>query len=235
MLAAHHTSLAVHGNDGLVVRIGDLKSPVTQRLLTRSSHIELGASHHFVSLVSAWLGSRGKGTQESSLLPAKTLLPLFPTFLRRAERLLTTTHYAYGAGHPQLVFAFGDDTWDGNPPRTFDLDKDRISIGSSPESDLVIEGAEPFHAEIRHLENDEYVLFPVAKVGTGIDPKYTVAEWAQGGVILRTGARIQIGGCKMAFFRKEYADHGRPFAGRSGGEWSHQRPQLPRKIYSQEE
>ena len=32
----------------------------------------------------------------------------------------------------------------------------------------------------------------------------------------------------MSFYREEYADHGRPYGGRVGGEIGHQRPQPPR-------
>lgn len=44
--------------------------------------------------------------------------------------------------------------------------------------------------------------------------------------VLRTGARVQMGQWSMAFFREEFADHGRPFGGRSGGELAYQRPQF---------
>jgi hypothetical protein len=32
----------------------------------------------------------------------------------------------------------------------------------------------------------------------------------------------------MSFYREEYADHGRPYGGRLGGEIGHQRQQPPR-------
>ena len=33
----------------------------------------------------------------------------------------------------------------------------------------------------------------------------------------------------MSFYREEYADHGRPYGGRAGGEIGHQRPQPARR------
>jgi hypothetical protein len=115
-----------------------------------------------------------------------------------------------------------------------DLTKKVTTIGSAQESDLVLPGARLTHAEIRHTPEDEYVLFAHGPVHTGIDPTHTTAKGAEGGVLLRSGAKIGIGNWRLAFFREEYADHGRPFGGRSGGEWSHQRPQPPRKIHPED-
>ena len=39
-----------------------------------------------------------------------------------------------------------------------------------------------------------------------------------------------MGPWRMAFFREEYADHGRPFGGRLGGEFSVQKPQPTRST-----
>ena len=46
--------------------------------------------------------------------------------------------------------------------------------------------------------------------------------------ILRTGCGIDLGEWHLSFFREEYADHGRPYGGRIGGEFGHQRPQPSR-------
>ena len=35
-----------------------------------------------------------------------------------------------------------------------------------------------------------------------------------------------MGSWRLAYFREEFADHGRPFGGRSGGEFAYQRPQV---------
>ncbi|HSP75244.1 MAG TPA: hypothetical protein VLO31_03400, partial [Cryobacterium sp.] len=50
------------------------------------------------------------------------------------------------------------------------------------------------------------------------------------GQILRTGARIEMGPWRLAFFREEYADHGRPYGGRVGGEFAVQKPQPSRRA-----
>jgi hypothetical protein len=47
---------------------------------------------------------------------------------------------------------------------------------------------------------------------------------------LRTGALITLGPWRLAFFREEFADHGRPFGGRMGGEFAVQRPQPARRT-----
>ncbi|MFY9679907.1 MAG: FHA domain-containing protein, partial [Glutamicibacter protophormiae] len=44
--------------------------------------------------------------------------------------------------------------------------------------------------------------------------------------VLRSGARIELGGWRLVFYREEYADHGRPYGGRNGGELAYQRPQV---------
>jgi hypothetical protein len=50
------------------------------------------------------------------------------------------------------------------------------------------------------------------------------------GRILRTGALITLGSWRLAFFREEFADHGRPFGGRDGRKFPVQRQQLERRT-----
>ncbi len=232
VLDSHDTTISFEGPQGRIVRIGKLKNPIIQRLMTGTRHIEFGSSSTLVSLAKKRFSARNQGDM-GQLLPPPTLVPLLPTFNRTNRKRITTTNYAYGAGHPRLLFVIDAERWDGHPPLIFDLNKTVTTIGSSPLSDLVLSGAEPFHAEIRHVEQDEYVLYPFSPAGTGIDPVNTTASWAEGGVVLRTGARVQIAGWKMAFFREEYADHGRPYGGRAGGEWAHQRTQSARRVASE--
>ena len=47
--------------------------------------------------------------------------------------------------------------------------------------------------------------------------------------MLRTGARVDVGGQSLTFFREEYADHSRPYGGRVGGEAGRQPTQPPRR------
>ncbi|MGO1547519.1 MAG: hypothetical protein ACTHXL_09220, partial [Microbacterium gubbeenense] len=49
---------------------------------------------------------------------------------------------------------------------------------------------------------------------------------------LRTGASFTAGPWRFVFQREEFADHGRPFGGRQGGELSDQPPQRRRPDYT---
>jgi hypothetical protein len=81
------------------------------------------------------------------------------------------------------------------------------------------------HAVIERTQADEYLLTHVASAGTS-----TVAGVPAQRSLLRTGARIALGATQLTYFREEYADHGRPYGGRQGGEIGYQRPQAtPRK------
>ena len=48
---------------------------------------------------------------------------------------------------------------------------------------------------------------------------------------LRTGSRFTVGPWELVFAREEFADHGRPFGGRLGGEFSDQPLQEARPGY----
>jgi hypothetical protein len=137
----------------------------------------------------------------------------------------TTTHAGEGEGHPRLVFIIGSDEWNGDPAREFALESDITRIGSAPDTDLTLEGLDPLHAEIRRNEEDEYVLFPF---GTAQLSSEHESGGETGGHVLRTGSRVELGPWAMAFSRDEFADHGRPYGGRQGGEGAHQRRQPPR-------
>ncbi|MHA7986934.1 FHA domain-containing protein [Rathayibacter sp. CAU 1779] len=133
-----------------------------------------------------------------------------------------TTHAAWGAGEPRLLVS-------GNDRRfVFDLDSDSIRIGSAADCDLRLEGLEAVHARIRHDDNDEYLL---SVFGAGETPLLPEASDADDETILRTGARFTLGGWSFVFQREEYADHGRPYGGREGGEGDVQLPQPPRPDY----
>ena len=138
----------------------------------------------------------------------------------------TTTHAAFGAGDPKLIFVVGSDNWDGEPAREFPLTSDIIRIGSAPEMDLQLDGLDPSHAEIRHNEDDEYVLVVFGDAELSSEHESGDVE---GGHVLRTGARVELGAWAMSFSREEFADHGRPYGGRQGGEGAHQQRQAPRE------
>lgn len=213
-LARKGLSVTVAGPDGNVVSLGAVDSPATQRLVTRSPHIKLGKLGSLLPLV-----RHSRRTPKGvGLLPPFTPMPLFPTVQRKVVRRITTTHYTRGGGRPRLIFVQDAASWNGQVPREVALTDDVTTIGSSPESGLVLEGLEALHAEIRHDDQDEYVLVPHGPVSGSVA--------RSGPSVLRTGARIQMGQWCLAFFREEFADHGRPFGGRSGGEFAYERPQL---------
>jgi hypothetical protein len=138
----------------------------------------------------------------------------------------TTTHAGFGEGNPRLVFVVGSDDWDGEPAREFPLDREIVRIGSAPDTDLTLEGLDPLHAEIRHDDNDEYVVFAFGDAQLSSDHE---SGGVEGGHVLRTGSRVELGDWAMTFSRDEFADHGRPFGGRQGGEGEHQQRQAPRE------
>ena len=214
MLAGKGLSVTLSGPDGSIVSLGAVNSPASQRLVTRSPHIKLGKLGALVPIVR-------QGRRKSAavpLLPPSTPLPLLPTVRRKISRRITTTHYTRGSGRPRLIFVQDAATWTGQIPREVTLAGEKTTIGSDPGCDIILEGLEGVHAEIRHDELDEYVLVPHGTVSGSV---------AQAGPsVLRTGARIQMGQWCLAFFREEFADHGRPYGGRSGGELAYERPQF---------
>lgn len=227
-LAERGLTVSLYGPEGLIGRIGAVSAPLVQRIVTRSPNISLGSR----AVLAPLLLRRNRASAPAAVpLPPPTLFPLVPTFNRRIKRRVTTTHYAPGAGRPRLIFVIGSENWHGQMPREFDLLPTVTTIGSAPTADLRLDGLRLQHAEIRHDENDEYILYPLGPVGGTVRPGSVPG---QPGTVLRTGARIEMGPWRMAFFREEYADHGRPFGGRAGGELAYQKPQPSRRTGQRE-
>jgi hypothetical protein len=138
----------------------------------------------------------------------------------------TTTHADWGAGEPRLRISR-----DGERSE-FGLDADVVRIGSADGNELVLVDTDPVHATITHDERDEYVLVLHGEgemnASAGVDATH-VGERTE---TLRTGARFTAGPWTLVFAREEFADHGRPFGGRLGGEYSDQPVQPPRPDYS---
>ena len=218
-IAGFGLSITLKGPDGVIARIGDVDAPVMQRVVTGSPHIRLGSASALAPLL------RKRGSASAPVrLPPPTLFPLVPTVNRRIKRTVTTTHYLPGSGRPRLIFVIGSENWNGQMPREFNLLPTGTTIGSGAEADLQLEGLSPVHAEIRHTADDEYVLFPIGELaGSSKLPESNGRR--DGGQVLRTGTRIELGKWKMAYFREEFADHGRPHGGRVGGELARQKPQ----------
>lgn len=137
---------------------------------------------------------------------------------------VTTTHGTWGSGEPHLRIRHHDHHL------LVALSVEEMRIGSGPEVDLMLSSARPLHAVIRHDVRDEYVL---TMYGEGA--MSAVAPDADDrSLVLRTGANFTINGWQFVFAREESSDHGRPYAGRQGGEGSHQRRQAPRPDYHEQ-
>lgn len=213
-LADRGLTVVIDGPEGRIVSLGVVTSPASQRLLTRSPHIKLGK----VAALAPLLRRGRRSARGFSLLPPQTPLPLMPTVRRSIVRRVTTTHHTRGSGRPRLIFVQDSATWNGQVPREFTLSTELVRIGSDASSDVQLAGLDGLHAEIVHNADDEYVLVPHGRVAGSVAPN--------GESVLRTGARIQMGQWCLAYFREEFADHGRPFGGRSGGELAYQAPQF---------
>lgn len=143
------------------------------------------------------------------------------------ENTPTTTHATWGAGDPHLIVARIDD--EEAPHTTFALREDRVRIGSAADAELVLEATDSVHAQIVHDERDEYVLTLFGEGEMNAGPFGADGPRTE---ILRTGARFTLGPWRLVFSRAEFADHGRPFGGREGGEGEHQKSQPPRPEYT---
>ena len=137
----------------------------------------------------------------------------------KAEPAVGSTHGQFGAGRPRLIFKVGSGDGHDFQPREFDLLDATTKIGSGPDMDLKLEGLAVFHAEVRHDEQDEYVLYIHDSVDSKIEPVPLTGDSPEAGRrVLRTGSPVGLGDWAMSYYREEFADHGRPFGGREGGE-----------------
>lgn len=224
MLASQGVVVRVFSADVHLVTIGAVRAGWLQRRATRSRHIRIG------SLRGALTAARAQGRSgdvsvlpDGDLTPAATLFPVAPTFMRRPRRVLAGTVAHRGAGSPRLNTVPGARRIVGGPA-TYWLTEEIVTLGSAPDCDIVMPGLEEHHAEIHHDERDEYVVVAVAGTtrvnGAGVRRS-----------LLRTGSRLQVGEWTLTFAREEFADHGRPFGGREGGEIGFQRSQpRPRRT-----
>ncbi len=203
-----------------LITMGATRSPWWQRRLTGSRHIRLGSARGL------WTSAKSRATSsgdpvlpDRDLVPPSAVSPVGPAFLRRPLRT-TTTHAVRGGGDPKLVLVPPDD-WPGTRHPYFRLPRPRTTIGSGEGCDIRLPGLAELHAEVVLDDNDEFVLN--AHGGeTRVNGERVASR------LLRTASRVQVGTWTLTFYREEYADHGRPFGGRVGGEIGHQRPQPPR-------
>lgn len=220
-LAEQGLTVRVRSGGTHLITMGATRSRWWHRRLTGSRHIRLGSARGL------WTSARSRATSGSEpvlpdrgLVPPKAVSPIGPAFLRKPLRT-TTTHAVRGGGDPKLVLVPPEDWPDARHPY-FRLRKDRTTIGSGEGCDIRLPGLAELHAEVLLDENDEYVV--VARdLGTTVNGERVDQR------LLRTASRLQVGTWTLTFYREEYADHGRPFGGRVGGEIGHQRPQPPRQ------
>lgn len=208
----------VSGGRGLI-DLGAVNAPWWQRRVTGSRRIRLG------SVRGAFTAARSRGRRtapvlpDATLVPPATLWPLTPTLRRPVRRPVTTTHDPARGGSPRLVLA-KENLLGGESQPAYRLGE-RVTIGSDPAADICLPGLAPQHAVVEHDDRDEFVV-------TSVDGPVRVHGQLVERQMLRTGTRVDLGGHRLVFFREEYADHGRPYGGRIGGEAGHQIPQPPR-------
>ena len=205
-----------------LITLGAVRTSWWQRRLTGSRHIRLG------SLRGAWTGARSRAgadrpvLPDATLAPPATLFPVAPTFQRRPRREVTTTHDPLRGVNPRLTLVSTDGVHHEHPPVHY-LGDDVTTIGSGERCDIRLPRLADLHAQVRHDEDDEIVL-------EANDPEVRVHGERVRRQILRTGSRVDLGEWTFTFSREEYADHGRPYGGRIGGELGHQRPQPARPV-----
>ncbi len=227
-LAGKGLSVRVISTSGLLVTLGASRTSWLQRRVTGSRHIRIERGAGLWSLVRGRTKSpTGGALPVAELAPPPTLTPIAPTMARRRRRPVTTTHDPDRGGNPRLILPVGPYPRVGERPTVFMLRDDVTTIGGGGDCDIRLPGLEPLHAEIRHDDEDEFVL---ERTAAGADTRVHGAPVQS--AILRTGSRVDLGEWQLSFFREEYADHGRPYGGRIGGELGYQRPQ-PSRAYIQ--
>ena len=182
-LAKRGLVVTVSVPEGTIVSLGAVEVSPLHRLMSTSSHIKPGKSNTWATVIKAQ-ASRGL---QGRMLPPATPLPISPTFQRRYRMKPTTTHYARGGGRPRLFFVRDSETWDGKPPKEFNLAEETTVIGSGSEVTFRLPELAEAHGRIEHTEDDEYVFFAA-----------DAASSDASGRTLRTGARILLGTQIMA-------------------------------------
>ncbi len=223
-LAGKGLSITVVTSAGPLVTLGAGRTSWLQRRLTGSRHIRIERGAGLWSLIRGRAQAPSGGAlPAAALAPPATLWPIAPTMRRRQRRPVTTTHDPRGGGHPRMIMAPQAYPTPEDRQEVFSLRQDVTTIGSDEACDITLVGLRPRHAEIRHDHEDEFVLVRVDEAGSTRVNGAPVDR-----SVLRTGSRVQLGDWTMSFFREEYADHGRPYGGRIGGELGHQRKQPSR-------
>lgn len=210
----------VSGPDGLIVSLGAVNPSVLHRLVTRSPHMRLGSWTRAASAARARLRPSRRATRlRAPGLPPGTPWPPLPSMANH-RHVVTTTHDPSGGGHPRLYLADTSDPLAPEAVGVFMLPATGTRIGSGEQVDLRLAGTDELQADIIRTDDDEYVL-----IARSTHILSTVGGQQLPRQLLRTGARIELGPWRLTYVRDEFADHGRPYGGRIGGEFGHQRTQ----------
>ena len=219
-LASVGVSVRVESRGQHLVTVGATRAPWWHRRVTGSRRIRLGSVGGVIT------AARARTQRTASILPS-------PACSRRARCGLSSPPCSCRPGvpwappTPPTAPAVPASSSRGTTRSVTSARRrtgcgETTVIGSDPDCDVVLAGLEPRHAIIDHAEGDEYVV-----TASGGDTRVHGAGAL--GQVLRTGARLDLGDHTLVFYREEYADHGRPFGGRIGGELGHQLPQPSRE------
>lgn len=220
VLAGYGVTVSVIAQERTLLEFGATNPGWLQRRVTGSRHLRI------VSLRGALAGARGRAGSAEGMLPGRalvpppTLYPVAPTFARKPAPPISTTHDPRRGGNPRLVVTVGNKRLPDSGMLIHPLRSELTVIGSAPDCDIRLTGLAPVHAVVEHDDQDELVLHDRAGDRTTRVNGVPVERR-----VLRTGARIELGDWILAYRRAEYADHGRPFGGRVGGELGYQKPQ----------
>lgn len=218
VLAGYGLTMSVLSQDRPLLELGATRAGWLHSRLTGSRHLRVVGVRGLIA------GARGQARGGETVLPGRalvpppTLFPIVPTFGAQ-RRSPTTTHDPRQGGNPRLVLTVGNQRLPDSGKVIYPLGS-VTRIGSDASNDIVLTGLAPEHAEVRRNADDELVIRDLVHRGSTRVNGVPVEERA-----LRTGARVELGDWTLAYRRAEYADHGRPFGGRIGGELGHQKPQ----------
>ncbi len=215
-LARQGVSLAILAPAGPLVTLGVPRTSWLQRRVTGSRHIRVERGAGLWSLVRGRLQApAGRSPAAGRLAPPATLFPLAPNV---PQAPAPPGHYdpcpprrgEPTAHHGSRGTAVGRATGG----RCSRCEADVTTIGSDAACDIRLAGLDPIEAEVRHDSADEFVVVRLGRRGNTRVHGAPVDT-----ALLRDASRLNVGEWTMSFHREEYADHGRPYGGRLGGEF----------------
>ena len=211
--------VSVVSGEHTLLELGATGTGWVQRRLTGSPHLRIAGARGILAGVRG-ARSAGRVLPGRELLPPTTMFPLAPTFRRGPAAPVTTTHDPRRGGNPRLVLVAGSSRRPEDNRVVHPLRGETTTFGSGRSCDVRLAGIAAQQAVVIHDEDDELVLVDLAGDGTTRVNGVPVERR-----ILRSGSRIELGSWTFAYWRAEYADHGRPYGGRIGGELGHQKSQ----------